>query len=51
MPIFQTKKEKKKLNDKREKYIFLVINDCLRSYKLYNRNIKKFVITRDVIFL
>ena len=44
-------KRNKKLNDKGEKYIFLVINDCLRSYKLYNRNTKKFVISRDVIFL
>ena len=50
IPIFQTKKEKKHVNDKGEKYIFLVISDFSRSYKLCNHNTKKFVISQDIIF-
>ena len=36
--------KRKKLDDKREKCIFLGVNDQLKAYKLYNPNTKKILI-------
>jgi len=42
--------KRKKLDDKREKYIFLSVSDQSKAYKLYNPNTKKILVSRDVVF-
>ncbi|KAK3022536.1 hypothetical protein RJ639_047474 [Escallonia herrerae] len=42
--------KRKKLDDKREKCIFLGVSDQSKAYKLYNPSTKKIVISRDVVF-
>jgi hypothetical protein len=41
---------KSKLDDKREKYIFVGYGDRRMGYKLYNPITKKVIMNRDVIF-
>jgi len=43
-------KKRKKLDDKREKCVFLSVSDQSKAYKLYNPNTKKIVSSRDVVF-
>ena len=43
-------KKRKKLDDNREKCIFLSVSDQSKAYKLYNPSTKKIVISRDVVF-
>ena len=42
--------KRKKLDDKREKCIFLGVSDQSKAYKLYNPNTKKILLSRDVVF-
>ncbi|PHT90442.1 hypothetical protein T459_05555 [Capsicum annuum] len=42
--------KRKKLDDKREKSIFLGVSYQSKAYKLFNPNTKKILISRDVIF-
>ncbi|CAL2238253.1 unnamed protein product [Prunus armeniaca] len=41
---------RKKLNDKREKCVFLGVSETPNAYKLFNLVTKKVVISRDVVF-
>lgn len=42
--------KRKKLDDKEQKCIFLGVGDQSKSFKLYNPNTKKILISWDVIF-
>ena len=42
--------KRKKLDDKGEKYVFLGMNECFKSYKLYNPLTKRIVTNNDVVF-
>ena len=42
--------QKSKLDDKSQKYIFIGYDANSKGYKLYNPNIGKTIISRDVIF-
>jgi hypothetical protein len=44
------KKKRRKFDDKGEKIINYGINGYLKTYKLYNPNTKKTIISGDVIF-
>ena len=41
---------KEKIDEKREKFIFIGYNDALKGYHLFNPNTNKLFISRDVIF-
>ncbi|PKU59391.1 Retrovirus-related Pol polyprotein from transposon TNT 1-94 [Dendrobium catenatum] len=42
--------KRSKLDDKSEKFIFIGYDNNSKGYKLYNPNIGKTIISRDVIF-
>ena len=43
-------KQRSKLDDKSQKYIFISYDANSKGYKLYNPNIRKTIISQDVIF-
>ena len=42
--------QRSKLDEKSEKYIFIGYDTNSKVYKLYNPDIRKTIITRDVVF-
>ena len=48
--VYIPNQKRKEFDGKRENCIFLGISDNYKAYKLYNPNIKKIIISHDVIF-